>query len=198
MTSLATFLIIIFCGSFQIQAQKNSPDEKSIVNKEYDENGNLIKYDSTYVWQWNSDSTINFPFDENLAFGSHLPDYFGEFDVDSIFEKFGLINGHKFEPFNDEDFFKHFHYSMPDSMIVNEFPFGNDSVFNFQFGQQFPGNFDFREFEDLQKQFEEQFNLHSFKVPDFQSPEQQQEWKKLMKKQQKEKEELLKKWEGKN
>jgi len=197
MRSLATFLIILFCASFQIQAQKNTPDEKSTVNKDYDENGNLIKYDSTYVWQWNSDSTMNFSFDNNIAFGKEFPGFFGEFNADSIFEKFGLSNKNGLMPFNDEDFFRHFQHSIPDSTIVQGFPFEADSTFMFHFGDQFPGNFNFPELEELQKQLEEQFKQHSFNPPDFNSPEQQEEWEKLMKKQQKEKEELMKKWEGK-
>lgn len=197
MKRLGLFLFTIILVSIQVWAQKNTSEEKSIVNKEYDENGNLIQYDSTYVWSWNSDSTMNFSFDNKFDFGKDFQDIFKEFDFDSIFEKFGLLNDHKFEPFNDEEFFRHFRHSIQDSLIVHQFPFENDSVFNFQFGQQFPGNFDFREFEDLQKQFEEQFNIHSFRSPDFQSPEQKQEWDKLMKKQQKEKEELMKKWDGK-
>ena len=197
MRSFAIFFIILFCGSFQIWAQKNSPDEKSTVNKEYDENGNLIKYDSTYVWQWNSDSTFNFPFDENLAFGNHFNDFFGEFDTDSIFEKFGFSNKDWLQSFNNEDFFEHFHRSFPDSAIIQNFPFKTDSTFSFHFEDHFPGNFNFPEFEEFQKQFEEQLKQHSYKVPEFSSPEQQEEWEKLMQKQQKEKEELMKKWEGK-
>ena len=194
MRSLATFSMILLFASANVCAQKNMPNEKSTVKKEFDENGNLIQYDSTYVWNWNSDSTINFSFDDHFGFVKDFPDMFGKFFNDSVFENFGLLNDPHFSPFNNDDFFRHFQHSVPDSMIIREFPFENDSVFNFQFGQQFPGNFNFREFDDLQRELEQQFNQHSFKGPEFQSPEQQKEWEELMKKQQKEKEELMKKW----
>jgi len=149
MKKITTLLAILLWASAQIWAQKNTPQEKSIVNKEYDENGNLIQYDSTYVWQWNSDSTMNFSFDENFTFENGFPEIFGEFDADSIFQ---------------------------------------------QIIPQFPGNFDFQELKELQKQFQEQSKQHSFGVPEINSPEQQEEWEELMKKQQKEKDELMKKW----
>lgn len=194
MKKLATLLIFIFCGSVQIWAQKNTPDEKSIVKKEYDENGNLIQYDSTYVWSWNSDSTLNFSFDDNFEFGKEFPDIFGDFNSDSIFEKFGFSNKERFLPFENDDFFGQFQSSIPDSLFVNGFQFESDSVFNFHFDNQFPDNFSFPEFEEIQKQLQENFNLHNFVFPDFNSPEQEDEWDELMKKHQKEKEELMKKW----
>ena len=194
MRSLVMFLMLIPLITLQVWAQKKSPEEKSIVNKEFDENGNLIQYDSTYVWQWNSDSTMNFSFDDNFAFGKEFPEMFNGFFNDSIFEQFGLLHDHQFQPFIDEEFFRHFQHSFPDSMSVQGFPFELDSTTSFQFGQQFPGNFDFQELEDLQKQFQEQFKQHSFRIPEFKSHEQQEEWEKLMQKQQKEKEEMLRKW----
>jgi len=197
MKSITAILIILFCGSTQIWAQKNTPDEKSTVKKEYDENGNLIKYDSTTVWQWNSDSTFHFSPGDNLAFGKEFPEFFGELNADSIFEKFGFLNKDGLMPFNDEDFFRHFQHSIQDSVFTHRFPFESDSTFTFHFNDQFPGNLNFPELEELQKQFQEQFKQHNLMVPEFSTPEQQEEWEKLMKKQQKEKEELIKKWEGK-
>ena len=189
-----TLLIFMFCVLTQICAQKNAPEEKSIVNKEFDENGNLIQYDSTYVWQWKSDSTMNFPFDNNFAIGKEFPGMFGEFFNDSIFEQFGFLNKHDFQPFSDEEFFQQFQHSFPDSMFIHGFPFETDSIFNFEFGHQFPGSFDFRELEDLQKQLQEKFNHQNLVFPEFKSPDQKEEWEKLMQKQQKEKEELMRKW----
>jgi hypothetical protein len=200
MKKTASILVIFFCVSAPIWAQKNAPEEKSIVKKEFDENGNLIQYDSTFVWQWNSDSTMNFEFGKNFAFGIGFPEMFGEFDADSIFEQFGFLNKPDFQPFADEEFFKHFQHSFPDSIFIQGFPFKTDSIFNFQFGHQFPGSFDptiigFKELEDLQKQLQEKFNHKNSVFPEFKSPEQKEEWEELLQKQQKEKKELLKKWE---
>jgi hypothetical protein len=198
MRKLILMSLVLFTGVLMVQAQnkKPVPEEKSIVNKEFDENGNLLKYDSTYVWQWNSDSTFNFSFDDNFAFGKQFPGMFEEFFNDSIFEQFGFLNKPDFQPFSDEEFFKQFQHSFPDSAFIQGFPFEQDSIFTFDFGNQFPGNFDFRELEDLQKQLQEKFNQHNLMIPEFKSPEQQEEWEKLMQKQQKEKEELMKKWEN--
>jgi len=138
MKLLSTLLIILFCVPAKIWAQKTSPKEKSIVNKEYDENGNLIQYDSTFVLQWNSDSTMNFSFDDNFAFGKQFPGNFGEFFNDSIFEQFGFLQDHQFQSFGDEDFFRQFQHSFPDSAFFQPFPFGQDSITGFEFGNQFP------------------------------------------------------------
>jgi hypothetical protein len=185
------------CLSVLTKAQKNVPEEKSIVNKEFDENGNLIQYDSTYVWQWNSDSTLNFSYDNSFAFGKEFPNMFGEFFNDSLFEQFGFLNEHHFPSFNDEEFFQQFQHSFPDSMFIQKFPFEHDSIFSFDFGNQFPGSFDIKDFEELQKQMFEKFNHQNLVQPKFNSPGQQQEWEELIRKQQKEKEEFLKKWENK-
>jgi hypothetical protein len=169
MKKITTLLGILFCASATIWAQKNAPEEKSIVKKEFDENGNLIQYDSTFVWQWNSDSTMNFSFDNDFTSGKEFPEMFGYFFNDSLFEQLGFL-------------------------------FKTDSIFNFQFGHQFPGSFDptiigFKELEDLQKQLQEKFNHKNLVFPEFKSPEQKEEWEELLQKQQKEKKELLKKWE---
>ncbi len=196
MKKIATLLVILFCAAAPIWAQKNTPQEKSIVNKEYDENGNLIQYDSTFVWQWNSDSTMNFSFDDNFAFGKEFPGMFGEFFGDSIFEPFGFLNDHQFQTFNDEDFFRNFQHSFPDSAFIQGFPFESDSITGFDFGHQSPGHFDFPDLEELQKQMFEKFNHQNLVHPKFISPGQQEEWDELIRKQQKEKEEFLKKWEN--
>lgn len=197
MRSLIAISIILFCASTPILAQKNTPHEKSTVKKEYDENGNLIQFDSTYVWQWSSDSTINFKQDENFAFGNHFPQFFSDFDADSIIRRFGFSDKKMLIPFDDEDFFSHFQNSLPDSMFTGKFPFKADSTMNFYFGHQFPENFDFDEFEEIQKQMLEKFNQQNFPNPDFKSQKQKEEWEELIQKQQKEKEELMKKWKEK-
>ena len=197
MRSLVALLIVLFCVSNSIRAQTKLPQEKSIVNKEYDENGNLIQYDSTYVWQWNSDSTFNDPMDRNLFFGNHFPRFFEEFNADSIFQKFGFSNNNKLMPFDEEEFFSHFQHSIPDSMFMDGFTFDADSIMSFHLGHQFPGNFNFQEFDDLQKQLLEKFNHQNFSYPEFKSQEQKEEWQRLIQKQQKEMEDLMKKWEAK-
>lgn len=185
---LTTMILCIGLSMTQAQNKQGTPEEKSIVNKEFDENGNLLKYDSTYVWQWNSDSTMSFSFGDDWAFGQKFPDMFGEFFNDSIFEKYGLFNNPSFQPFGNDDFFGQFGHTFPG------FPFENDSVFRYHFGQPFQDDFGLKEFEELQKQMQRYFNQRNNMLPDFSTPEQRREWEELLQKQQKEKEELLKKW----
>lgn len=80
---------MVFCvaGVVNIYSQNQQPDdtdEKIIVNKEYDENGNLIKYDSTYIHQWSSDSTIN------LSFGNGFSALMRDSMINSLLQQFGM------------------------------------------------------------------------------------------------------------
>lgn len=51
LTTLLTVFVLafFFLGHAQEQNQSKHPNEEIIVNKEFDENGNLIGYNSTYV-----------------------------------------------------------------------------------------------------------------------------------------------------
>ncbi|MDM8160533.1 hypothetical protein QUH73_11965 [Labilibaculum sp. K2S] len=51
-------LILLFSlsGFSQNKVTKTKPNEDIKVNKEFDKDGNLIRYDSTYVYTWSSDS----------------------------------------------------------------------------------------------------------------------------------------------
>jgi hypothetical protein len=91
-------LTVFFCFQLTVIAQKSktdqsAPKEDIHVNREFDENGNLIKFDSVYSYSWSSDTTLlkslspeNFPnlFNDHLGFA---PDstflgnsFFGDFD----------------------------------------------------------------------------------------------------------------------
>lgn len=87
------------------QKPKNSPKEDIRVNREYDEKGNLIKFDSTYSYSFSSDTT------------------FKDFD----FKDFGDPFGMNFNFFNDsafnQSFFKDF-----DSFFFNDFGQNPDSL----------------------------------------------------------------------
>ena len=92
-------LTLIASGQIFGQNQKlpKQPDEKITVNKKYDDNGNLLQYDSTYVHRWSSDSTFRVPLpDENLNFGRGFPDldeYLNNYMNDSTFGNFyGNLN----------------------------------------------------------------------------------------------------------
>ncbi len=178
-------------------SDKNNPDEQIIVNKEYDENGNLTQYDSTYVQQWSSDSTIVFPFNDHFVFNGDIQNFMNKIFGDSTIAGFGIAPDFSFSPFNDEDFINPFNFSFPDSLMLRNFQFDYDSLLNrnFSFHQPFPHHFDFPDLDEIHKQMQEHLKQFGYQTPDLKSKEQQEEWEQLMQKQQKEKEELLKKWE---
>ena len=191
MERMISLLLILTAGfSFaNAQTKQAKPEEKSIVNKEFDENGNLIKYDSTFVWSWGGDSTFQFQFPMNEFFsGKNFPG-FDEMFADSVF-----VNHFNHLPFglNNEEFFSQFGQQFPDSAFSQQFEFYGDSAFvsPFSFGNDFLS----KDFEKLHEALMRQFGDIRTAQPQFESQEQAKAWQELMEKQQKEKEELLKKW----
>jgi hypothetical protein len=105
MKRIVALVAITICFSYYSKAQKdvskpNSPKEDIKVNREYDEKGNLIKFDSIYSYSWSGDSTMLqsiSPENFQKFFGNHFgnfPDstffgnpFFG--DIDPFFRQFG-------------------------------------------------------------------------------------------------------------
>src|SRR5690606_3566963 len=124
------------------------PDEKSIVNKEYDENGNLIQYDSTSVRSWSSDSTFTFPLDGTSPFSNGFPgmdEIFRDFFSDSTQFRYNFPENFLHSPFHDDEFFKQFGQAFPDSLFRGGNPYGSDSVLRHRFNpnEQLPQNYGF-------------------------------------------------------
>ncbi|HCE57177.1 MAG TPA: hypothetical protein DER09_05070 [Prolixibacteraceae bacterium] len=191
------FIITLMLSTafLNVTAQVNKPEEKSIVNKEFDEDGNLIKYDSTFVWSWNGDSAFQFDFPINGFFaGKDFPG-FDEFMMDSVFSHHFNKQFFNFEPFENDDFFEQFGQQFPDSAFSQHFKFFGDSAFVFPFGSDNSfENFFQGDFEAMHKEMIRHFGNMPMGTPRFESEEQEKAWQELMQKQQKEKEELLKKW----
>lgn len=104
------FSLLTLVG-ISVFAQSNSPQTDVKVNKEYDENGNLIRYDSTYTYFYSSDGEpFNFDMNDSL------------FIKDRFFSN-GLFNDSDFFMFPEipsfEDFFNN------DNFIMND-PFFQD------------------------------------------------------------------------
>jgi len=190
----------------QVFAQKDkkekAPDEQITVNKKYDENGNLIQYDSTYVHKWSSDSTMHFAFPDDQFFsGKDFPDidqFLKEFMNDSTFKSHQGISS-----LDNDEFFKHFGESFPDSLMQN-FSMKHDSVyFDFPIDslKDLPPKF-MPNINELMQGLKDRWGTipEPFKnmPPKFQSPEQQKDWQQLMEKQRKEMEQFRKKWDKKN
>jgi hypothetical protein len=84
--------LVLACFPYMGIGQEKSinPDVKIDVRKEYDDNGNVIRYDSSYVYSWSS------PSDGFSSWGS-IPD--------SLFSKFG---GFDRMPFDNDSLFSRF------------------------------------------------------------------------------------------
>lgn len=160
------------------QQDKTKPKEDIRVNREYDEKGNLIKFDSIYSYSYSSDSTLkDFDF-KNFSdpFGMNL-----KFFNDSAFSQSFMKD---FGSFFSDSFMQH-----QDSMLsklnkMHQLHFKNDSTGHpqmdmdkfFQQFQQFQGdssstmepffhefNFDTKGMEEMMEQMQkqmEQFQSH--------------------------------------
>lgn len=186
MKPFVTMMILILGFQMTVKAQKSpsnhlAPKEDIRVNREFDENGNLVKFDSLYSYSWSGDSLLvdsihpgNFShlFGNDFNFLSEKsffdPSFFEDFDQhffaplskqqDSIMNQFHLH--HKFHFNNDstqmnaldlDDFFKQFSDNMNDSSKTSP-PFSNQ--FNF-----FPGSMN-EIMEMLEQKMKELEELH--------------------------------------
>ena len=130
---------LYFCFITGLLAQntdkkQNQPQENSKVTREYDEQGNLIKFDSVYSYSWSGDSTMikHFsPEDMTKMFGGAF-DFFNDSTIHnhSFFGDFDQLFADPFGPFDDKQdsiFFKQFR---GDHHLQQ---FENDSIaFNFR------------------------------------------------------------------
>ncbi len=69
----------------QKENKKNTPNESWTVNKEMDENGNIIRYDSTYTWSYSTieGDSVNVNVDSLMQsfqqyFDDRMPSLFGD------------------------------------------------------------------------------------------------------------------------
>jgi len=125
------------------QNKTNSPNKNIKVKKEFDKNGNLIRYDSTYVYTWSSDSNnqcqadsiILKQFEQKLGESKYMMKHFRKF-----FGKDSLWEGQFIDPFFSNDFF-------------------NDDFFNPKFfnDDSLPESHNF--FNDFDKMMEEQMKF---------------------------------------
>jgi len=146
MKRIAVIFALAICFSFHSKAHKNdqkpnTPKEDIKVNREYDEKGNLIKFDSVYSYSWSGDSTLmNSISPENLPelFGNHFRNF-----PDSAFF------GGSF--FGDSDPFINLFSGKPDSILLKQF--GPNSHFHsFEFKNDSLA-MHFKSFEDFFEDF---------------------------------------------
>ncbi|GAB4299732.1 MAG: hypothetical protein Kow0068_23170 [Marinilabiliales bacterium] len=140
MKNLILMLLVVF-GIVSLYAQQNNPKVDIKVNKEYDENGNIIRYDSTYTYYYSTDgSTDNFYFADSLLNQFSRGFSFFEPDIDSLFFTDPFFNH---SPLFNDPFFND--------------PFFNDPILNDPF---------FKSFHDYQKNILKQFfnNIDSLDI----------------------------------
>ena len=142
-------LALMFGFQLTMKAQKSKPNqtqpkENIHVNREFDQNGNLVKFDSIYSYSWSGDTLLTdslhpgnfaFPFGNNFNFPSDssffdLP-FFQGFDPfsqkqDSLMKQFRLHHPLHFkndsivpDSINLDDFFKQFSKNNNDSTSIN-------------------------------------------------------------------------------
>jgi hypothetical protein len=137
-------LFVSYAGFSQSQNNKNNPKKDIKVNRKYDKNGNLIRYDSTYVYTWSSDSLHQFMPDSTF-FNSDKIRAMQKQLMESMkhFHKNDSVQKSPFDdPFFSDDFFQH------DFMPKD---FGNDQFFEDIFRMM-------KQRRELQKEYWEKFH----------------------------------------
>jgi len=129
MKSFVLFLFLNLCLIASLLAQnsdkkQNQPKENSKVTREYDEKGNLIKFDSLYTYSWSGgDTTMLKSFSPK-----DFPDMFGN---DFGFFQDSTFKGHPFMDDFDQLFAQPFN-GIRDSMLMKQFEqFHNFKNFDF-------------------------------------------------------------------
>lgn len=107
----------------QTDQKLNSPKEDYKVNREYDEQGNLIRFDSTYTYNWSGDTTL---------MNSMLPkDMKGILNEQFMFLNDSTFMGNSFFDDFDQLFFSPFN-SKRDSVFMKKFGMNQFHSFNFE------------------------------------------------------------------
>lgn len=114
------FSILTMCFFLNSTAKKKdqktkAPKEDIKVNREYDENGNLIRFDSLYSYSWSGDTTILKSFSPK--------------DFTNIF-------GNGFETFSDSSFNRNLFFDDFDQLFSQPYSGTRDSILMKQFGLQ--------------------------------------------------------------
>jgi hypothetical protein len=127
-----TGFVFLFSSSFAfgqsvestIPDNKNQPDVHINVNRELDNNGNVIRYDSTYSWSWSSDGSQN------------SQQFYMNDSNNAVFFKF----------FDNQDF--------PNEQFNNPFDNNIDSLFSQHFNNSYFENMEKQMQEMMQRQQE--------------------------------------------
>ncbi len=217
MKKIVLFIAAVIAIVYAAYAQKrtgesNQPDEKIIVNKEFDEQGNLLRYDSTYSFQWFYDTTFTFPgFRGWEDFFNQRKPFPDSFLSDSIMKSMPLFRDFPNRFFSDDWQPMPFRFGFPDSSFIRNFSFQLDTSFFMGPDSSFmlPPGFIMPNMRSLRDFFNEFGDMDEFGGPilrfffdqpslpfdRFMDKDNQHEWNNLMEKHRRELEELYRKWE---
>ena len=160
---ISVFSITVF-GQDKDQNSSDSkePEVKTETKKEYDEDGNLIRYDSVYTWKWNDNGVFNEKFLENFE------DNFDQFhekweDFGEEFMSKFYLDDEAMEKFKDMQ--EDFKFDFKDSALFNDHfdKFFKDDQFQLH-GFNFNGEnleempFDKEKMDEMQKRMKDLFN----------------------------------------
>ncbi len=151
---LWVFLLIGFATQAQIKQdstpkQINKPKIQVKVNKVYDKNGNIIRYDSTYSWTYNSEKQ-----------GKQI-------DVDSVMKRFMPYFHEHFPDSLSREFSDPFFQSNDSSMILDFF--NNDHFFKQWQNQLFDFQHQIQQMDSLKRLFFKQY-LHQNRLKSTDKP----------------------------
>lgn len=188
MKRFVLFSFLNFCLIVSVLAQnqdkkQNLPKENSKVTKEYDEHGNLTKFDSVYTYSWSGDTTFQKSFSPK-----DFPEVFGNdfgffqdstFKGNSFFEDFGRLFANPLDGVRDSMFLKRFDQ------------FHNFGNFNFN-GDSIATNSN--NFDDFLRQMNpdknDSISSHSRRMPSYTVPRSMEDMMKMMQQRMKEMEEF--------
>lgn len=149
--------ILCFYANGQIEKEFKKPDEQIIVNKEYDEDGNQITFDSSYMHQCSSDTTLDLSGKDFFA-GNMFPDLeklTENFMSDSASHYFDFPDPFLGSPFGGKDPQERFKQSFPDSLFMKDFNFEMNSP-------EISHGFVLLNIKELKKQMKKQFKGFDF------------------------------------
>lgn len=213
---VALCLIMLSCSleAQNVEKKKDVPEEQVTVKREFDENGNLIRFDSLRVYNWSSDSVFALPPGtgwESLFGKDFFSDQFDfSFPGDSAFS-FRFPSGTiPFRFFDEEDPFRGFAPDKLDSLDFGDYFLFNDTSFFMGPDRSFmlpPGFYvpDPRGMQELEELLQHHFKSfspdefsrqHEGEIPfqRFIDPKQQEEWDQMIQRQEEEQKEFYKKW----
>jgi hypothetical protein len=210
---IAVVIVFAIAAAAQTRVENNrKPDERIIVNKEFDEQGNLLRYDSTYSFQWFSDTTFSFPdfggWETFFNKGKSFPNLFN----DSTLFEIPFFKNFPKDFFDDSRQSFQYRFGLPDSSFFRNFSFQMDTTLFMGPDSSFllpPGFFipDMKSLRDIFRELQEMpensdpfsrffLNQPSPRFERFIDKDKREELEILMEKHRREMEELYRKWEG--